>query len=62
MTGVLLSAGLDSAVLAAAEARTGDVQPIYVSSGLAWETEELAALDRLLATPPYAREIGRAHV
>jgi len=51
---VLLSAGLDSAVLAAFEAQTSDVHPIYVSTGLAWEPEELAALDRLLATPPFA--------
>jgi 7-cyano-7-deazaguanine synthase len=53
-TAVLLSAGLDSAVLAAFEARTSQVQPIYVSTGLAWEQEELAALERLLATPPFA--------
>ena len=52
---VLLSAGLDSAVLAAAEAVHSEVHPLYVSAGLAWETQELAALDRLLATPPYAR-------
>ena len=52
-TAVLLSAGLDSAVLAASEARSADVQPIYVSTGLAWEEQELAALDRLLATPPF---------
>jgi 7-cyano-7-deazaguanine synthase len=52
-TAVLLSAGLDSAVLAAAQARAAIVHPIYVSAGLAWEGEELAALDRLLATPPY---------
>jgi 7-cyano-7-deazaguanine synthase len=51
---VLLSAGLDSAVLAAVQARTARVHPIYVSAGLAWEAEELAALDRLLAAPPYA--------
>lgn len=50
-TAVLVSAGLDSVVLAASEARTARVQPVYVSSGLAWEAEELAALDRLLATP-----------
>jgi 7-cyano-7-deazaguanine synthase len=49
-----VSAGLDSIVLAAAEARHGEVQPVYVSSGLAWEAEELAALDRLLATPSLA--------
>jgi 7-cyano-7-deazaguanine synthase len=52
-TAVLLSAGLDSAVLAAAEARTSRVHPIYVSTGLAWEDEELAALERLMATAPY---------
>src|SRR5688572_4479645 len=45
---VLCSAGLDSAVLAAAEAQASDVYPVYVSAGLAWEAEELAALDRLL--------------
>jgi len=53
-TAVLLSAGLDSAVLAAHEARTSHVHPVYVSAGLAWEGAELAALDQLLATPPYA--------
>lgn len=53
-TAVLLSAGLDSAVLAASEARAGTVQPIYVSAGLAWEAEERAALDRLLAAPAFA--------
>jgi len=30
------------------------VHPIYVSAGLAWEAEELAALDRLLATPAFS--------
>jgi 7-cyano-7-deazaguanine synthase len=53
-TAVLLSAGLDSAVLAASEAREGRVQPIYVSSGLAWEAPELDALDRLLVSPAFA--------
>jgi 7-cyano-7-deazaguanine synthase len=52
-TAVLLSSGLDSAVLAALEAQTSHVHPIYVSTGLAWEQEELAALDRLLAAPPF---------
>ena len=51
---VLLSAGLDSAVLAASELRTSRVHPIYVSTGLAWEKEELAALERLLASAPFA--------
>lgn len=53
-TVVLVSAGLDSVVLAASEARHARVQPVYVSAGLAWEAEELAALDRLLATPSLA--------
>lgn len=53
-TAVLLSAGLDSAVLAADEARRGRVHPIYVSVGLAWEAGELDALRRLLAMPLYA--------
>jgi 7-cyano-7-deazaguanine synthase len=52
---VLLSAGLDSAVLAASQARFAPVHPIYVSTGLAWEGEERAALHRLLATPPFRR-------
>jgi 7-cyano-7-deazaguanine synthase len=52
-TAVLFSSGLDSAVLAAAEARTRTVHPVYVSAGLAWEREERAAVDRLLASPPY---------
>lgn len=56
-TAVLLSAGLDSVVLAASEARTAFVQPIYVSAGLAWEQDELAALDRLLAAP-WARRMA----
>jgi 7-cyano-7-deazaguanine synthase len=48
-----LSAGLDSAVLAAAEMRHATVHPVYVSAGLAWEAEELAALERLLTAPVY---------
>ena len=47
---VLLSGGLDSAVLAAAEARTFRVHPIYVSAGLAWEDEERDMTQRLLRT------------
>src|SRR6187431_425937 len=52
-TAVLFSAGLDSAVLAAAEARNGRVHPIYVSCGLAWEAQELEAVARLLAAPVF---------
>ena len=52
-TAVLFSAGLDSAVLAAAEARHGRVHPIYVSCGLAWEAQELEAVERLLDTSAF---------
>ena len=52
-TAVLFCAGLDSAVLLALEAQTAKVHPIYVSTGLAWETEELAAVDRLLMDAVY---------
>jgi 7-cyano-7-deazaguanine synthase len=52
-TAVLLSAGLDSAVLAAAEARSFCVHPIYVSAGLAWEPEERAMVRRLLQAPAF---------
>lgn len=48
-TAVLLSGGLDSVVLLAEEAVAGDVQPIYVSVGLAWEKAERDALQRVLA-------------
>jgi 7-cyano-7-deazaguanine synthase len=51
---VLLSGGLDSAVLAAHEARSATVQPVYVSVGLAWEPGERAMLERLLAAPVFA--------
>ena len=63
---VLCSSGLDSAVLLADVARRAAVAenhgigatnqkvvPIYVAVGLAWEQEELAMLDRLLATAPF---------
>ena len=52
-TAVLLSAGQDSAVLAAYEARQSQVHPIYVSTGLEWEGQELEALDRLLTAPTF---------
>lgn len=51
---VLLSGGLDSAVLAAHEAQQATVQPVYVSVGLAWEGDELAMVDRLLTSPAFA--------
>ncbi len=46
---VLLSGGLDSAVLVAEEAVHAEVQPIYVNAGLAWEAAERAAIDAFLA-------------
>jgi 7-cyano-7-deazaguanine synthase len=48
-TAVLLSGGLDSAVLLADEAASGEVQPIYVSVGLAWESAERAVVSSFLA-------------
>ena len=53
-TAVLLSGGLDSAVLLAEEARQGDVQPLYVSVGLAWEPAERAAVSTLLRSKLFA--------
>ncbi len=47
-TAVLCSGGLDSAVLVAHEARTGIVQPVYVSVGLAWEPIERRAMATVL--------------
>jgi 7-cyano-7-deazaguanine synthase len=47
---VLFSGGLDSAVLLAHAARTGIVQPVYISVGLAWEREELGMAARLFAS------------
>ena len=48
-TAVLLSGGLDSTVLLADEAMRGQVQPIYVSAGLAWEDAEYDMVTRFLA-------------
>jgi 7-cyano-7-deazaguanine synthase len=49
-TAVLLSGGLDSAVLLAEEAARGEVHPIYVRVGLAWEAAERCAVDAFLAS------------
>lgn len=52
---VLLSGGLDSAVLLARETAEGRMAlPIHVRSGLAWEPAEASTIDRLLAMPPFA--------
>ena len=59
-TAVLCSAGLDSAVLVAAEARHQRVQPIYITVGFAWETAEQRMLDRLLAAPVFQADVNRA--
>jgi 7-cyano-7-deazaguanine synthase len=56
-TAVLLSGGLDSAVLVAEEAAAGDVQPIYVAVGLAWEEAERAVVSQLLASPVFAGRV-----
>jgi 7-cyano-7-deazaguanine synthase len=48
---VLMSGGLDSAVLLADEASRGIVQPIYVSVGFAWEEAEHQAVTELLRVP-----------
>ena len=45
---VLLSGGLDSGVLLASEAERGEVYPVYVSVGLAWEGAERRMLHTLL--------------
>jgi len=51
-TAVLLSGGLDSAVLLVDEASRNaePVTPIYVGAGLAWEPAERATIERLLAS------------
>jgi 7-cyano-7-deazaguanine synthase len=49
---VLLSGGLDSAVLLAEEAAVREVQPIYVSVGLSWESAERTAVQRFLEAAP----------
>ena len=64
-TVVLISGGLDSAVLLAHEERQqqadeehAGVIPVYVSVGLAWETAERAMLDRLLRAPVFAEKLA----
>jgi 7-cyano-7-deazaguanine synthase len=56
-TAVLLSGGLDSAVLVADEASSGDVCPVYVSVGLAWEAAERAIVSRFLASAPFGGRV-----
>jgi 7-cyano-7-deazaguanine synthase len=48
--GVLASGGLDSSILIGHLLRQGRaVQPFYIRTGLAWQAEELAGLERFLA-------------
>jgi len=54
---VLCSAGLDSAVLVAHLAQSGDVLPLYISVGLAWEPVEREYLARLLRTPAFSKRV-----
>ena len=55
---VLLSGGLDSAVLLALELRDrGPTLPIHVRAGLAWESAEAAAIASLLVRPPFAGRV-----
>jgi 7-cyano-7-deazaguanine synthase len=49
---VLLSGGLDSAVLAADESRRRTIHPVYVAEGLAWEAAEQEITRRLLDHAP----------
>jgi 7-cyano-7-deazaguanine synthase len=51
-TALLLSGGLDSAVLTVDEAASGEVHPVYVSAGLAWEAAEKAIVSSFLAHAP----------
>ena len=58
---VLFSAGLDSAVLLAHAARrlpSAQIQPIYVSAGLAWEQEEMAMAQRFLAAQAFSSRLA----
>src|SRR5262249_39302415 len=49
-TAVLLSGGVDSAVLLAEEALRSHVHPIYIRAGVAWEEAELDVVASFLAT------------
>src|SRR5262245_16728217 len=70
-TVVLISGGLDSAVLLAHEHELRELHelqegqgeglrvfPVYVSVGLAWETAERMMLDRLLRAPVFAGKLA----
>lgn len=56
---VLLSGGLDSAVLLAQEAARARVHPVYISVGLAWERAEQAMVRALLESPVFDGALQR---
>lgn len=56
-TVVLLSGGVDSAVLLAHEARDRIAQPVYINMGLAWEADERTTINRLLTAPVFADRV-----
>jgi hypothetical protein len=55
---VLVSGGLDSAVLLAHEAARAAILPLYVEVGLAWESAEKRMLAHLLLAPPFQHNVG----
>lgn len=57
----MLSGGLDSAVLAALEAQTSVVHPVYVAGGLSWEEGEQDIIRRLLGAAPFSNAVNRIH-
>ena len=54
---VLLSGGLDSAILAAHEAQNARVLPVYVRVGLAWEAAEEKMVEQLLRASVFANRV-----
>lgn len=57
MIAVLLSGGLDSAVLVADEATRDAVQPVYINAGLVWESPERAAAINFLTHAPFRHPV-----
>lgn len=59
---MLCSGGLDSIVLAVDLTASACVYPIYVASGLAWEADERAMLERALQAFPDPSRLAPLHV